>query len=208
MTLAGRIGLWAMAVLSVGTALVSYRYLFPGAPGAAATILANRFTHLGALTLHAGFAATALLLGPFQFVGAIRRRWPRVHRSIGTAYVICCLTAGVAGLVLAFGSTAGPVATAGFGLLAVFWLVITANAWRLARNRDFVRHERWMIRSFALTLAAVTLRTYLPISGLLRLDATQAYVAISFLCWVPNLLVAEIWLALRAPRTTPLRAAS
>ena len=208
MTLAGRIGLWTMAVLSVGTALVSYRYLFPGAPGAAATILANRFTHLGALTVHAGFAATALLLGPFQFIGAIRRRWPRVHRWIGTTYVACCLTAGAAGLVLSFGSTAGPVATAGFGLLAVFWLVITANAWRLARNRDFVRHQRWMIRSFALTLAAVTLRIYLPISGLMHLDFMRAYVAISFLAWVPNLLIAETWLALRAPSTSQPLAAS
>ena len=65
-----------------------------------------------------------------------------------------------------------------------------------------------MIRSFALTLAAVTLRTYLPISGLLHLDFMQAYVAISFLAWVPNLLIAETWLALRAPSTSQPLAAS
>ena len=159
------------------------------------------------LTVHAGFAATALLIGGFQFVGAIRRRWPRVHRWIGTIYVCACLAGGAAGLVLAFGSTTGPISTAGFGTLAVLWIGTTGQAWRLARARDFSRHERWMVRSFALTLAAVTLRLYLPISMMLKLDGDTAYRAISFLCWVPNLAIAELLLA-GGFRTTPLRAAA
>ncbi len=187
-----RLGLWTMTVLSVGVAVASYRYLIPGAPGAPPTILANRFTHLGALTLHAAFAATALLVGPFQFRSRLRARRPSLHRRLGTLYVVCCVVAGLAGLVLALGSTAGPIASAGFGLLAVFWLFTTADAWRLARARDFVRHQRWMVRSFALCLAAVTLRLYLAIVGVAGLPFMASYVAISFLCWVPNLIVAEV----------------
>jgi uncharacterized membrane protein len=198
---------WLMAILSVAIALVSYRYLAPGAPGGAPNILANAFTRYGVLTLHAGFAATALLLGSFQFVQGIRRRWPRAHRWIGKVYVVACLGAGAAGLVLAFGATTGPVSTAGFGTLAVLWIACTGNAWRLAAARDFVRHERWMVRSFALTLAAVTLRLYLPMSMVLRLDADTAYRAISFLCWVPNLAIAELLLA-GGFRTTPRLAAA
>ena len=39
-------------------------------------------------------------------------------------------------------------------------------AWSAAMRRDFISHERWMIRSFALTFAAVTLRLQLPIARL------------------------------------------
>jgi uncharacterized membrane protein len=194
------IGLWIVTVLAVAITLASYRYLIPGAPGMATNIVANPFTRYGVLTVHAGLAATALILGPFQFFPRLRARWPKWHRRAGTAYVICCLGGGAAGLVLALGSTAGPIASAGFGLLAVSWLIATGNAWRLAQAHDFRRHERWMIRSYALTLAAVTLRLYLPISQIAHLDFMPAYRAISFLCWVPNVLVAELILLRRVRR--------
>lgn len=51
-----------------------------------------------------------------------------------------------------------------------------------------------MIRSWALTLAAVTLRVYLPLVMALDLPFLPWYRAISFLAWVPNLIVAELWL--------------
>ena len=194
--------LWVIATLAFGVGLASYRYLIPGAPAAPPTILANSFTRYGVLTVHAALGATALILGALQFFPGLRARWPRWHRRAGTIYVTCCLIGGSAGLTLAFGSTAGPVATAGFGLLALAWLGATANAWRLARARDFQRHERWMIRSYALTLAAVTLRLYLPIAAVAHMDFMQSYRAISFLCWVPNLLGAELLIALRRPLRT------
>ena len=51
-----------------------------------------------------------------------------------------------------------------------------------------------MIRSYALTLAAVTLRIYLPGALALGVPYDLAYPPIAWLCWVPNLLVAEWWL--------------
>ncbi|HEX5379348.1 MAG TPA: DUF2306 domain-containing protein [Phenylobacterium sp.] len=198
-------GLWLVLISALLIGLASYRYLIPGDFGLAPPILANRFTHLGVLTVHAGFAATALILGPFQFIPGLRRTRPALHRRMGTAYLICCLCGALAGLVLAFGAQTGPVSTAGFGLLAVAWFVATARAWRLAVARRFVDHERWMIRSFALTLAAVTLRIYLPFAFLSPLGYEDTYRAISFLCWLPNLVAAEIFLARRRPRSSPAR---
>ena len=199
---------WPVAVIALGVSLVSYRYLLPGAPGGAPEILANRFTHLGALTLHAGLGATALMLGPLQFLTPLRQAYPRWHRRIGTSYVVCSLGAGAAGLVLACGTTAGPVAGLGFGLLAVAWLTTTFTAWRLARGGDFERHPRWMLRSYAVAWAAVTLRLYLPISGLMHIDFATAYRAIAWLCWIPNLLAMELYLALPSLRTSPRSAAA
>lgn len=53
-------------------------------------------------------------------------------------------------------------------------------------------HRAWMTRSFLLALAAVTLRIYLPLSGLVGLPFDVSYRLISWMCWVPNLLVAEV----------------
>jgi hypothetical protein len=63
-----------------------------------------------------------------------------------------------------------------------------------ATQGRFIEHRAWMIRSFALTFAAVTLRLYLPLHLLFQVHFDDAYRAISFLCWVPNLLVAELYL--------------
>jgi uncharacterized membrane protein len=201
--------MWLVLALSALIAIGSYRYFLPGSPGAAPTVLANRLAPTGALVVHIACAATALLIGPFQFIAAIRARWPRWHRRLGTAYVGLCLVGGLAALVLALGAATGPITTAGFGSLAIAWLFCTASAWRFARARDFVRHRRWMIRSFALTLAAVTLRLYLPVIFIAHLDFDTSYRAISFLCWVPNLIVAELWLRYSAAfRTSPPIAAA
>ena len=58
-----------------------------------------------------------------------------------------------------------------------------------------------MIRSYALTLAAVTLRIYVPVGLALGVPFADAYQAISWLCWVPNLVVAE-WFVLRRRAAT------
>jgi hypothetical protein len=205
----GGAALWIVLVLALGVGLFSYRYLLPTPPLGAPQPLANAFTRYGVLTVHAGLAATALLIGPLQFFAWVRTRHPRWHRRIGTAYVICCLVGGAAGFLLALGATEGPIAAAGFGSLAVAWVLTTANAWRLVRARDYVRHRRWMIRSYALTFAAVTLRLYLPILPLAHIDFDAGYRAISFLCWIPNLIVVELWLRSVGVRTSqPIAAAS
>jgi hypothetical protein len=54
-----------------------------------------------------------------------------------------------------------------------------------------------MVRSWALTLAAVTLRIYLPMVMIFDLPFLPWYRAISFLAWAPNLMLAELWLVRR-----------
>ncbi|ENZ80702.1 MULTISPECIES: DUF2306 domain-containing protein [Caulobacter] len=184
-----------MTLLSLVVALTAYRYplnVGPLAPNVVANLFARPF-----LDLHVAGAATALLIAPFQVLPGLRARRPGLHRVMGRIYVAGCLAGGMGGLVLAFGSTAGPIATAGFGLLALAWLATTVQAWRMALARRVAEHRAWMIRSMALTLAAVTLRLYLPFAALGPIPFFDAYRAIAFLCWVPNLLLAEVWLKRR-----------
>ena len=147
------------------------------------------------LPVHAGFAATALLLGPFQFLPQLRIRAATLHRNIGKLYVLACLAAAPAGLILATGTDAGPIAQWGFGTLAVIWFGATGYAFWLATQGRIAEHRRWMIRSFAMTFAAVTLRLYLPIPPMfLHMSFIEGYRAISWFSWTSNLAIAEIYL--------------
>jgi uncharacterized membrane protein len=135
----------------------------------------------------------ALLVGAFQLNAALRARLISLHRWLGRVYVVAVLTSSGAGLLLAPGSFGGATATAGFGLLAIVWFASTLTAYFHVRSKNIGAHRDWMIRSYALTLAAVTLRLYVPGSQMLGIAFESAYPVIAWLCWVPNLLVAE-WL--------------
>jgi len=182
----------AYMIVCAALALISFRYLFRF--GAVPPVIANNLFIEPWLMIHVAGAATALLIGPVQFSSRLRTRFTGLHRWIGRTYVVSCLVGGAAGFVLALGASTGPISTIGFGSLAILWIVTTSVAWRRAMQGRFVEHRAWMIRSFALTFAAVTLRLYLPLHLLFQVPFDDAYRAISFLCWVPNLLVAELYL--------------
>ena len=187
-----------LTILCLGIAVYSARYLLHP-PRTPAQALGNP---LGVpwLFVHIAGALTALVLGSLQFLPALRQGSGPPHRWIGRVYVVGCLVGGAAGLILAPGSSAGPIASLGFGSLAVIWIAVNILGWRAAVQGRFAEHRRWMIRSWALTLAAVTLRLYLPLVMALDLPFLPWYRAISFLAWVPNLIGAELWLRRPAAR--------
>jgi uncharacterized membrane protein len=202
MTASLRFIAWAiMSLLALGIGLVSFRYLLPHVPMGAPNVLANLFAR-PFLAVHAGAAALALVIGPFQFIRSKSGRRPAWHRVSGPAYVAACLIAAPAGLVLAVGSSAGPVAGVGFGLLAVTWFYVNLRGLQAVLQGRYAEHGRWMIRSYALTFAAVTLRLYLPLGPmLLGLDFMTTYRATAWISWIPNLLIVEAVLS-RRPRLT------
>lgn len=160
------------------------------------------FTPLG-LRLHITAAAVAMLTGPWQFNRSLRRRMPRVHRVTGRLYVAGCVVGGVAGGAIALTSSSGLVAGFGFLGLAIAWVSTTVIALRRILARDVEGHERWVMRSFALTFAAVTLRFYLGTSGAAGIEFESSYPVIAWACWVPNLVIVELWMRSRMPRIAP-----
>jgi uncharacterized membrane protein len=194
----GALGWSLVAFLSLGIAGHGLSYLVLGG-AAAPPVVRDNGAGLGLLRAHAVFAGAALLVGPLQFIAAIRARAPRVHRWTGRFYVTMCLCGGASGLALAPFTAAGPVAGSGFFFLALSWLACTVTGWRAARRGDFTRHKAWMIRSFALTFAAVTLRVYTPLALVAGFTFVESYRLIAWLCWVPNIALAELWLRNRAP---------
>lgn len=142
--------------------------------------------------LHVIPGIIAMMSGPFQFVKNLRNKYLKFHRTLGKVYVLACLVAGVSGFVIGIFAEGGWVASAGFMTMAVVWIYCTWQAWRNIRQKNIPVHQAWMIRSYSVTLAAVTLRLWLPIfmAGF-GMEFTPSYVIISWLCWVPNLLVAQ-----------------
>jgi len=192
--LMGTVGFAVAAVLSVLIALVSYRFLPLGVEIAMEFMAHHLQDNALALYAHIGVAPIALAVMPFQFLTRLRARRPAVHRWLGRIYVAAILVSGVAGFQLAFYTSAGPFAATGFATLAVIWLATTGTALYFALKRQIDRHRIWMLRSAALTFAAVTLRVYLGLAAVAGIDFDTTYMLVSWLAWVPNTLVMEAYL--------------
>ena len=162
--------------------------------------------HLTPLMLHVSGAVVALSLGPWQFVRALRSRWPLVHRLVGRVYVVAVLATGVGGLLLAPTTYTGRLAGLAFALLAVGTLASTAMAFVAIRRRQITRHRAWMTRSYAFIFTGASFRLGLMLLPLLGLSFDTAYVVSAWIAWPINLAVAEV--LLRRGRRPSRRAAS
>ena len=192
---------YLVTTFSVLFALVSFRFFGLGMETAFADMLGHLQARRLAFVLHVSFAPLALITGAIQLFPKIRAKRAAFHRWTGRLYALSILIGGVSGLIVAFGAAGGISAQLGFAILSALWLFTTFQGVRYARARRFAEHRRWMIRSFALTFAAVTLRLYLPFFFANGLTYTQASNYVAWMCWIPNLLIVELWV--RRSHVTP-----
>jgi len=192
-TVAARLGFGFMVVTAVAVAVWSERFLavFNGlwlfiGPGIREVVAAFP---VRALT-HMVIAPLALVLGPLQFIPALRARAPRLHRYLGRLYVASCVIAGVAGFATALHASGGPVAGWGFGILAVLWVTTSLGGMVAAMRRKWDLHRLLMTLSYAMTFGAVTLRLQIPLGLVLGYaDYPQMSVWLAYTSWLPNVLV-------------------
>jgi len=143
------------------------------------------------LYIHIVTAIFALIIGPFQlFMKPTndRKRW---HRLLGYGYVLSITVSGIVSVYLSLFATGGWIAGLGFMSLDVLWVATTLIATRKIMAKDIQAHKAWMLRSYALTFAAVTLRIWLAPLNLLLGDFEAAFRVVAWVCWIPNLLVIE-----------------
>jgi len=158
-----------------------------------------------AFFVHVFSSMFVLIAGFTQFSGYLLSHYKPLHRVIGKLYVIDILfITGPASFIMALLANGGISSRIAFTTLAILWMVTTAKAWRSAMARQFTTHKEWMMRSYALTLSAVTLRAWKwLLIALFHLRPLHAYMIVAWMGFVPNLLFAE-WLirTARAARTT------
>lgn len=160
------------------------------------TEVENHAYYLPVFYIHVYSSIFILLAGFTQFSSTILKKYKKLHHALGMMYVaFILLFSAPTGLVMGIHANGGPVSQFFFITLSVLWWWFTFKALQTVRNRDFKAHRAFMIRSFALTLSAITLRLWKVILVKLFQPAPMdVYVIISGLGWLPNLLVAEFFI--------------
>jgi len=191
---------FVMTLLAIGTA--GYALINVAVPSMRQSFVVNIFETSPTMAyLHLGFGFIAMFCGPFQLNQYLRTRFIRVHRQLGKLYIASVFISAISGFFLALESYGGLVTHVGFAMMAVVWFVSTAMAYYSIMKGSIAEHRKWMIRSYALTLAGVTLRIYLGLGVASGLQFSEFYPVLSWICWVPNILIVE-WLFLYKYRST------
>jgi uncharacterized membrane protein len=153
-----------------------------------------------------------LISGMLQFPAYIRQHFPKLHKWSGRVYAVGVIViAGPAGFVMGYYGNGGWISQSAFCILAVLWIVFTWKAVAAARAHRFAEHKRWMYRSYALTLSAISLRAWKWLLVLLFAPAPMdVYHIVSWLGWGGNLLVSEgiIYFTFKKQKSTSLPQAS
>lgn len=163
----------------------------------------NLVYYLPAFYIHVYSSMFVLLAGFSQFSNKWRLRYPIVHSRMGYLYLgIVVFLAGPSGLVLAIHANGGWSSQLAFSLLAILWLVFSIIAWQKIKQKDWAGHRNFMIRSFALSLSAITLRLWkYALVAIFAPRPMEVYRWVAWLGWVVNLVIAE-WIITKINQTS------
>jgi len=135
-----------------------------------------------------------MIFGALQFSNYIQKTHIKLHRISGWFYVgILLLLSGPSGLVMSYYANGGLVAQVSFLLLSTFWMLFTFLSFYFILKKQVIQHQKFAIRSFALTLSAISLRLfkYLLVFFFEPLPM-DAYRIAAWSSWTFNILVAEL----------------
>jgi len=155
------------------------------------------------IVVHVISSVTYFILGAFQFSPALRRRKPGWHRKGGYVLIPSGLTCALSGAWMAWFYP--PIFGTGTAV-AIIRVVVAASVaaficmgFAAIRERNIAAHRAWMIRAYALAIAAGTQPiTLAPIVVFPKLYGELGFTLGLAAGWVLNLVVAE-WLIRRTP---------
>lgn len=147
-----------------------------------------------AFYVHVFSSIFTLMAGFSQFSSEILRQYRRIHKIIGRIYVLDVLLVNFpSALVMAFYANGHLPSKVAFLILDCLWFWFTLKAVIEVRKGNISSHRNYMMRSYALTFSAVTLRTWrLLFASFSKLDAETIYMLDAWMGFVPNLLFAEL----------------
>jgi hypothetical protein len=134
-----------------------------------------------------------LFAGFTQFNKNLQIAKPLWHRRLGYFYVInILLITGPASLIMGFYANGGTSSIIGFVVLALLWMYFTLQALLEAKQQNWRQHKNFMIRSYALTLSAISLRVWkMAFAHFTDIAPMDRYRIIAWLGWLLNLCIAE-----------------
>jgi len=150
-------------------------------------------------SLHMLFSIAFILFAPLQFNTKLRSKKPQLHRYLGRFLIFCALFSGIFGIAAiavlpVFGGIASITASWIFGPV---FLTCTLLAFTRARQKRFIEHREWIIRTFALGLGVGTQRLVLAYFQITQTAGfEEGFGPALWIGFTVNLIVAEIWINL------------
>lgn len=137
----------------------------------------------------------ALLAGFTQFSPTLLKDHRGIHKIMGQIYVYDILLINFpAAFIMAIYANGLIPGKAAFIILDCLWFWFTLKAVLEIKKGNIQLHREYMIRSYALTLSAVTLRAWkMVFLGFIDIDPLHLYMINAWMGFIPNLLFAE-WL--------------
>lgn len=150
-------------------------------------------SYLPLFYIHVYSAIFVLVAGFTQFNNYLLKKHKRFHKIAGYFYaVIVILLASPSGIFIGYFGNGGVTSKISFILLGILWFWFTLKAILLIRKRNVIAHRQFMLRSFALTFSAITLRFWKVIIVYLFHPAPMdVYQIVAWLGWIPNLILIE-----------------
>lgn len=146
-----------------------------------------------------------ILSGLIQFSPTLIRKSPRLHRLSGKIYLIVLVfITGPSAFVMSLFANGSYPAQISFTLLSFLWVLFGVFGYWFVRKKNYLKHSNFLLRSYALTLSAVTLRLYAYLFDAFNIDTggpVETYILLSYLSWIPNLLFAELLIKLGYTQT-------
>lgn len=146
--------------------------------------------------IHVFTSPLVILSGLLQFSPTLIRKAPKVHRISGKIYLIVLIfITGPAAFVMSLYANGSYPAQVSFTLLSILWVCFGLAGYWFIRKKNYLQHSNFLLRSYALTLSAVTLRLYAYLFDAFNIDTggpVETYILLSYLSWIPNLLFVEL----------------
>lgn len=153
---------WILLILSIGVMIPFITPYLNVNPSSSRIQIDSTSIQYPALIVHIFFAAIALISGFLQFNTWLRKEKPQLHRILGRVYISSVFVSGLLAIAVILYIEHFTKATS-FVVLTIIWLFTTAKGYVTARHRKLSEHRKWMIRSFGVTLVAVSGRLTVPI---------------------------------------------
>ncbi|SEN37223.1 DUF2306 domain-containing protein [Paenibacillus sp. OV219] len=153
---------WILFIVSLGVMIPFVLPYLNLDPAKSRITITSNTIQFPLLLTHILFAFIALITGFLQFVTRIRVQHPQTHRYLGRGYVISVFISGLLALPIIFYMEDFTKSLA-FLTLTIVWLVTCWNGYRAAVKGRFPEHRIWMMRSFGITLVAVSARLLMPL---------------------------------------------
>ncbi len=144
---------------------------------------------------HGLAGACVLLLAPMQFINGLRQRYTRIHRTVGTIYVIGVFVLAPLGVWIQHLDEAQGAArsfTIETMIQSSVLMITTGLGCYFALTRQFTYHRQWMIRSYAVALAFLQARVILGLTGLDTPPDWHVIETVVWSCTAASLLVGDI----------------